>query len=226
MKNIATAEGIVYDSEYPMGYKISPGITKVSATINQDIVTFFQKLLELSDITINNEFDNEVNGYQTLEALKQFYIKEINAVPADSFSITTIEDDITTSMGYSPQLCSITGNPYASTKSTISLIIYIGYDTGTAFHYNFDIIGQYSLNGGISWTVFNTIPNEVHQTISGQSNSEITREIMMNGNVVIPAHGSLTIRFGTVISDTHGTTGTIFLHRASINVSNNIGIIS
>lgn len=68
-QNLANAEGIVADDNYPKGYKIVDDVTDVNAHINQDIIQFFQKLMKEADINPNNIDDNENNGYQFIEAL-------------------------------------------------------------------------------------------------------------------------------------------------------------
>jgi hypothetical protein len=70
-QDISTAEGIVYDANYPKNYKIVDGATKVGAKINQDIIQFFQKLLLESNIIPNGLDDNDVNTYQLVESLYQ-----------------------------------------------------------------------------------------------------------------------------------------------------------
>lgn len=74
-KDIADVLGIVEDTDFPTGYKIVDGQTFVSAELYQDMIQTFQKMLDLASIVPNGKFDNEVNGYQMLDALKE-YIKD------------------------------------------------------------------------------------------------------------------------------------------------------
>ncbi len=67
-KNLSNAPGIELDGDYING-KVKNGQTTVGEHVNQDIVQFFQKLLDDAGITPNGNYDNETNGYQFLEAL-------------------------------------------------------------------------------------------------------------------------------------------------------------
>jgi len=69
MKKLEDQSGIVADPGVFLKGKIVDGTTTVGQGINQDIVQFFQKLRSLAGITANDLEDNEVNGYQTIEAL-------------------------------------------------------------------------------------------------------------------------------------------------------------
>ncbi|MDA3816940.1 MAG: hypothetical protein PF486_06145 [Prolixibacteraceae bacterium] len=77
MKDISTVTGIEVDADFPTGYKIVDGQTYVNATLYQDLVQTFQKLIDLARITPNGLFDNEVNGYQLLDGLKSYIDKEV-----------------------------------------------------------------------------------------------------------------------------------------------------
>jgi len=68
MKNINTTPGIGTDVNFLNGNLVDTQ-TLLNTTILQDIVQFFQKLKSKAGITENGLFDNEVNGYQTVEAL-------------------------------------------------------------------------------------------------------------------------------------------------------------
>lgn len=77
MKDISTVTGIEVDADFPTGYKIVDGQTYVNATLYQDLVQTFQKLIDFAGITPNGFFDNEVNGYQLLDGLKSYIDKEV-----------------------------------------------------------------------------------------------------------------------------------------------------
>lgn len=79
-KDIADVLGIVEDTDFPTGYKIVDGQTFVSAELYQDMIQTFQKIMYSKRVFPNGNFDNEVNGYQMLDALKQ-YIDEDIVVP-------------------------------------------------------------------------------------------------------------------------------------------------
>ena len=68
MKNINTTPGIGTDPDFLNGNLVDIQ-TLLNTTILQDIVQFFQKLKAKAGLTENGNFDNEVNGYQTVEAL-------------------------------------------------------------------------------------------------------------------------------------------------------------
>ena len=68
MKNLNTAQGIGTDPNFLNGDLVD-GSTLLNTTVLQDIVQFFQKLKAKAGLTENGLFDNEVNGYQTIEAL-------------------------------------------------------------------------------------------------------------------------------------------------------------
>jgi hypothetical protein len=49
--------------------KVEDGETVVNEAINNDIVNFFVKLMNLAGITYNGNYDNETNDYQLLETI-------------------------------------------------------------------------------------------------------------------------------------------------------------
>ena len=67
-QDLSNAEGIEIDGDYLNG-KLKDNQTRVNAFINQDIVQFFQKLMDLASISPNDQDDNEANGYQFIDAL-------------------------------------------------------------------------------------------------------------------------------------------------------------
>jgi len=79
MKDISTVTGIEEDSDFPTGYKIVDGQTYVNATLYQDMVQTFQKMVSMTNypFTPNGEFDNEVNGYQLLDTINKYIEREI-----------------------------------------------------------------------------------------------------------------------------------------------------
>lgn len=62
------------DPDYVNG-KIVDNVTIAGTGINQDIIQFFQKLMDDAALSANDKFDNETNGYQFIEVL----IQKINA---------------------------------------------------------------------------------------------------------------------------------------------------
>lgn len=84
-KDIADVLGIVEDTDFPTGYKIVDGQTFVSAELYQDMIQTFQKMLDLASIVPNGKFDNEVNGYQMLDAL--YETLRINLLPTRTPSV-------------------------------------------------------------------------------------------------------------------------------------------
>ena len=74
-RNLENAPGIVIDSDYLKG-KIKNGETLVGEHIYQDIVQFFQKLVDNAGITPSGNPDNEVNGYQFISALNTHIFNE------------------------------------------------------------------------------------------------------------------------------------------------------
>lgn len=88
-QNLADAEGIVVDDDYPKGVKIVDNETTVNAHINQDIIQFFQKLMRISGTTPNTLDDNEVNGYQFIEALIKSFKYYTSQVPSGLLATLT-----------------------------------------------------------------------------------------------------------------------------------------
>lgn len=70
-KNLSLAPGIGSDVNFLNG-NIVDLQTIVNSHINQDIVQFFQKLMSVASLSANNNFDNEANGYQFIEAFKNY----------------------------------------------------------------------------------------------------------------------------------------------------------
>lgn len=79
MINLSTVVGIEADATYPSGYRLKTLQTVVDESWLQDIVQFFQKMMEDGNITPNGLFDNETNTYQTLTALLKYLRK--NCLP-------------------------------------------------------------------------------------------------------------------------------------------------
>jgi hypothetical protein len=48
------------------------GTVKATKEINDPMVQFFQKLMDIAGITPNGDDENEVNGYQLIDAMKEF----------------------------------------------------------------------------------------------------------------------------------------------------------
>ena len=67
-RDLSAQDGIGSDANYLNGDLVD-GQTVVGEGINQDIVQFFQKLMDLAQIAANGNPDNEANGYQFIEAL-------------------------------------------------------------------------------------------------------------------------------------------------------------
>lgn len=70
-KDLSNATGIGTDANFINGDLVD-GVTVVESHIYQDIVQYFQKLMNLAGLTPNGDFDNEVNDYQFIEALKKY----------------------------------------------------------------------------------------------------------------------------------------------------------
>jgi len=77
-KDLSAAPGIVSDTDFPDDVKIVDGFTTVGEHINQDIIQFFQKLMKLAFKTPNGNYDNEVNGYQFIDALNTNIMNTVN----------------------------------------------------------------------------------------------------------------------------------------------------
>lgn len=73
-KDLALAEGIETDADFPRGVKLLDGQTVVGEHINQDIIQFFWKLMKDHGGDPNGLNDNEVNGYQFVNALKGYVL--------------------------------------------------------------------------------------------------------------------------------------------------------
>jgi len=56
------------DSDYLNG-KIVDGVTEIGEGINQDIIQFFQKLMDDAGFSPSGDADNEANGYEFVSAL-------------------------------------------------------------------------------------------------------------------------------------------------------------
>jgi len=67
-RDLSLAEGIGSDSDYINGNLVD-GQTKINEFINQDIVQFFQGLMDQASITASGDPDNDTNGYQFIDAL-------------------------------------------------------------------------------------------------------------------------------------------------------------
>jgi hypothetical protein len=72
MINLSTVVGIEADATYPSGYRLKTLQTVVDESWLQDIVQFFQKMMEDGNIVPNGLFDNETNSYQTIDALLKY----------------------------------------------------------------------------------------------------------------------------------------------------------
>lgn len=71
MKDLSNATRIDNtDPDYLNG-KLVDGAngTLIDTVVNQDVIQFFQKLMSLAGLTANDQFDNESNGYQLIQAL-------------------------------------------------------------------------------------------------------------------------------------------------------------
>lgn len=97
MKNLTTAQGIGTDAEYVNGNLVD-GATLIDTTILQDIVQFFQKITKKARVIPNNNFDNETNGYQLIEAISQYkstaYSKKMSAAISGRKSQNGVETKI------------------------------------------------------------------------------------------------------------------------------------
>jgi hypothetical protein len=69
-KNLSQATRIGTNPDFLNGDIVDgAGGTLVNTHVNQDLVQFFQKLMALAGLSPNGNFDNEVNGYQLIDAL-------------------------------------------------------------------------------------------------------------------------------------------------------------
>jgi hypothetical protein len=89
MRNKANLANIIIDANYPYGrIKDNTGVgdgTPVNEFVYGDIHQFFAKLITLAGIAPNDLPDNEINEYQTIQALKEFasknnYIQNLSSV--------------------------------------------------------------------------------------------------------------------------------------------------
>jgi len=89
MRNKSNLANIIIDANYPYGrIKDNTGAgdgTPVNEFVYGDIQQFFAKLITLAGIVPNDLPDNEINQYQTIQALKEFasknnYIQNISSV--------------------------------------------------------------------------------------------------------------------------------------------------
>lgn len=62
--------------------------TPVARVTMSDQFEFFAKLMRLGGIEFNNTYDNEVNGYQFINALKAFAVKNDYIYPINSVTVT------------------------------------------------------------------------------------------------------------------------------------------
>jgi len=79
-RDLSNAPGIGTDSDFLNSNRIKNNKTTVGEYVYQDIVQFFQKILSLAGITPNDNFDNEINGYQLVDAYKKAMYIEHNSV--------------------------------------------------------------------------------------------------------------------------------------------------
>lgn len=93
MKDLSLAAGIGSDVNFLNGNLVD-GNTEIGEHVNQDIVQFFQKLMNLSNLTPNGNFDNEINGYQLIDALRRTLQKKYY-FPTNVFNSTPIALDAT-----------------------------------------------------------------------------------------------------------------------------------
>jgi len=72
MKDLSSAPGIDNVTSGYLNGKLKDGETLVGEFINNDIAQFFQKLMNLASLSPNENYDNETNGYQLIDALQDF----------------------------------------------------------------------------------------------------------------------------------------------------------
>ena len=82
-KDLSSATGIGTSADYLNG-NLVPVVTVASVDINQDMVQFFQKLMSEAGLAANGDFDNEVNGYQFIEALKKVVVSPKIIISVDN----------------------------------------------------------------------------------------------------------------------------------------------
>lgn len=99
-QKLEETQGIVDDVNYLNG-KVVDGETLCGAHVNQDIIQFFQKLLEEAGITANGLDDNQANGYQFISALLDYIQTETtNRIAHGGTAIGGTDDyDLMTSLG-------------------------------------------------------------------------------------------------------------------------------
>lgn len=71
MKDLSTATRIGTDANFLNGDLVDTE-TLLDTIVLQDLIQFFQKLADDASIVPNNNFDNETNGYQLIDALNYF----------------------------------------------------------------------------------------------------------------------------------------------------------
>jgi len=76
-KDLSLQTGIDNSDANYLNGKIVDNQTLIGEGINQDIVQFFQKLMHDSLLVVNDDFDNENNGYQFISALRLYIDKRI-----------------------------------------------------------------------------------------------------------------------------------------------------
>lgn len=76
-KDLSVQTGVQPDANFLNG-KLVDNITLVGEGVNQDIIQFFQKLMDLASITPNGNSDNEANGYQFISALLDYILNIFN----------------------------------------------------------------------------------------------------------------------------------------------------
>ena len=69
MKDLSNVPGIDNTDPNYVNGKVVELVTLVKEDIHQDIIQFFQKIMDLESIVANDNQDNEANGYQTLQAM-------------------------------------------------------------------------------------------------------------------------------------------------------------
>lgn len=71
MQDLSAQTGIDNTDGNYLNGKLASSQTLVSIGVNQDIIQFFQKLMDLASLSPNNLDDNEANGYQLISALQE-----------------------------------------------------------------------------------------------------------------------------------------------------------
>lgn len=96
-KDLSAATGIGTDGNYLNGNLVDEQ-TRCDSHINQDIVQFFQKLMDSAGFTANGNFDNETNGYQFVDALTQFIAERDGGLLSKKVNIGTWDMQSTASV--------------------------------------------------------------------------------------------------------------------------------